>query len=166
MRFLSAVTVIAVVGVALRAQDEPFGHLDGKGVAEWLADGRHTKLDADFPFVDQFGLGWDAPKGPIVDGASIPRFLWSIAGGPFEGKDRNASVVHDVACVRRHREWRNVHRMFYNASLLGGVGKLKAKVMYGFVFFYGPRWSVDSGVRMLRTEDDLLRWRQYYRGQS
>ena len=33
------------------------------------------------------------------------------------------------------------HRMFYNASRCGGVGEVRAKVMYAAVFHFGPRWQ-------------------------
>jgi hypothetical protein len=33
---------------------------------------------------------WVAPAGSVTDGASIPRYLWSLMGGPFEGQYRNA----------------------------------------------------------------------------
>ena len=41
---------------------------------------------------------WTAPKGAKVDGASIPQLFWTPIGGPFEGKYRYASVIHDTEC--------------------------------------------------------------------
>lgn len=100
-------------------------------------------LDA-FSYVDQTGGVWDAPKGSLVDGASIPQAFWTIIGGPFEGDYRNASVVHDVACDLKKRPWRDVHKMFYDAMRCGGVSEKKAKVMYFAVFHFGPRWTLDG----------------------
>ena len=84
-----------------------------------------------------FGNLGAAPAGSEIDGASTPQAFWSIIGGPFDGAYRNASVVHDVACVRKKERWEAVHRMFYDASLCGGVEVTKAKVMYAAVYLFG-----------------------------
>jgi Protein of unknown function (DUF1353) len=41
------------------------------------------------------------PAGAIVGGASIPQVFWSIIGGPFEDKYREASVIHDYYCEQK-----------------------------------------------------------------
>jgi hypothetical protein len=64
-----------------------------------------------------------------------------LIGGPFEGKYRNASVVHDYYCAVRSADWRSVHRVFYRAMLVSGVSVRRAKVMYAAVYFAGPRWD-------------------------
>lgn len=120
---------------------QSFGSFVGKVVAEWLDDGRKMKLVEPFAYVDPNGSRWDAPKGWIVDGASIPRIAWSLIGGPFEGPYRNASVIHDVACEQKQRSWREVHRAFYTAMLAAQVDPIKAKIMYGAVYQFGPRWE-------------------------
>jgi hypothetical protein len=99
------------------------------------------RLLDNFGYIDPKAKLWIAPTDSIVDGASIPQAFWSIIGGPFEGKYRNASVVHDVACERKIESWQSVHRMFYDACRCGGVDPLTAKVMYAAVFHFGPRWS-------------------------
>ena len=60
--------------------------------------------------------------------------------GAFEGKYRQASVLHDVACDRKIEPWEQVHEMFYWAMLASGVSSLKAKIMYAAVYHKGPRW--------------------------
>ncbi|WP_426165205.1 DUF1353 domain-containing protein [Sandarakinorhabdus sp. DWP1-3-1] len=109
--------------------------------ATWLDDGRLMELLSDFGFSDAAGLAWPVPKGARVDGASIPRSLWSIVGGPFEGKYRNASVVHDWYCSVRTRPWQAVHAMFWEAMLVSGVGALQARALYLAVRYGGPRWD-------------------------
>lgn len=104
-------------------------------------DGRTMKLAQPFAFVDAAKLKWNVPKEATVDGASIPRLLWPIIGGPFEGKYREASVIHDWFCDRRSRPWKAVHRMFYEAMLTSGVNAAQARVMYAGVYGGGPRWS-------------------------
>lgn len=97
-----------------------------------------------FAFTEDSGTKWVAPKGSIVDGASIPMIAWSVVGGPFEGKYRDASVIHDVGCTERSRTWEATHLAFYKAMLVGGVPEGKAKVMYAMVYHFGPRWFEGS----------------------
>lgn len=121
-----------------------WGRFVGTVVARWADDGRTMTLVEPFAYEDPRGERWDAPQGAVIDGASIPRGFWSLVGGPFEGRFRNASVVHDVACERRDRPWPDVHRMFYEACRCGGVGAVIAKTMYFAVQHFGPRWSVEE----------------------
>jgi len=122
-------------------EENKFGQFEGKIVATWLDDdGRKMELNKEFAYVDPRGKRWVAPQGSVVDGASIPELFWSVTGGPFTGKYRQASVVHDVACVDKKEPWEDVHLMFYEACLCGGVEEKKAKLMYWAVYNYGPRW--------------------------
>jgi hypothetical protein len=121
-----------------------WGRFVGDVVARWAANGRDMTLVEPFAYVDPRDARWDAPAGAVVNGASIPRAFWSLIGGPFEGQFRNASVVHDVACEARDREWRQVHRMFYEACRCGGVAVAKAKAMYYAVWHFGPRWRIEE----------------------
>jgi len=126
------------------AAGELWGRFDGRVVARWEADGRTMTLLAPFAYVDPRGVRWDAGPGLALDGASIPRAFWTLIGGPFAGEFREASVVHDAACLDRDRPWRAVHRMFYEACRCGGVGAVPAKTMYYAVFHFGPRWHVEE----------------------
>jgi len=121
-----------------------WGRFLGDVVAKWDANGRDMTLVDPFGYVDPHGSRWEAPAGAVVNGASIPRPFWSLIGGPFEGRFRDASVVHDVACVDRDRRWQDVHRMFYDACRCGGVGAGKAGAMYYAVYHFGPRWTVEE----------------------
>lgn len=114
----------------------------GVVTVEWLDDGRSMKLKKEFVYVDQNGKQWTVPKNTIVDGASIPKMFWTTVGGPYEGKYRNASVVHDHYCVTKTETWQDVHLMFYNACITGGTAIIKAKVMYSAVYVGGPRWDI------------------------
>lgn len=65
---------------------------------ELLSDGRNVRVvDRDIRFIDSRGITWIAPVGTETDGASIPRFLWPIIGGPFEGTHRDGAILHDAA---------------------------------------------------------------------
>lgn len=117
------------------------GVIGGPVKAEWLSDGRSMKLLADFSFFDDQGIEWFAPAGSVVDGASIPRWLWSIIGGPFEGKYRDASVIHDVYCKTQTRPSWRVHIMFFQAMRTKKVAICKAIAMYVAVrYIGGPRF--------------------------
>jgi Protein of unknown function (DUF1353) len=100
-------------------------------------------------FIDTGGTHWNAPQGALVDGASNPHAFWSVIGGPFEGRYREALVIHDVACEERGRPWKEVHRAFYNAMRCRGVSELQAKIMYYAVYHFGPRWGFDVSLKKL-----------------
>lgn len=119
----------------------PDAHYTGELMTTWLSDGRLMQLQAPFGFSDAAGLDWPVPAKAQVDGASIPRSLWGIVGGPFEGKYRNASVVHDWYCSIRTRPWESVHKMFWEGMLVSGVGALQARMLYLSVRYAGPRWD-------------------------
>ncbi len=121
-----------------------WGRFDGEVVARWEDDGRQMTLVEDFAYVDPSQVSWAAPAGSVVNGASIPRAFWSLIGGPFEGRFRNASVVHDVACVVRERRWQDAHRMFHDACRCGGVHAAQAAAMYYAVYHFGPRWRIEE----------------------
>src|SRR4029077_11502836 len=92
-------------------------------------------------YTDPKGEVWIAPAGSKVDGASIPRSLWSLMGGPFEGKYRNGSVLHDVAYDQHKRPWQDCDRMFYNAMRCSGVGTVEAGTMYYALYKFGHHWK-------------------------
>lgn len=128
--------------------------------SEWDVDGRRMELLRAFTFTDPSGTTWTAPSGAVVDGASIPQVFWSILGGPYEGEYRDASIVHDHECFIRLRPWRDVHRMFHQACLAGGVRPLKARLMYAAVYLFGPRWTLTSKrsrLAPLRSYDEAIR---------
>jgi len=98
-------------------------------------------LLSELRYTDPAGGIWIAPPGSVVDGASIPRSLWSLMGGPFEGKYRNASVLHDVSYDEHNRPWQDCDRMFYNAMRCSGVGAAEAKTMYYALYKFGHHWK-------------------------
>jgi hypothetical protein len=121
------------------------GRYVGRLVWTPLEDGRLMELIENFGFIDPREEEWHVPKGIHVDGASIPRPLWSLVGSPFTGKYRDASVIHDYYCDVRVRPWRSVHAVFYDAMIASGVNAARAKLMYAAVYYGGPRWP-DSTV--------------------
>lgn len=134
----SALVVSPVVMTRLCAAAP--GTFKGRVVAEWLPDGRRMRLLEPFEYIDPNNRRWPAPAGIIVDGASIPQIFWSLIGGPFEGRYRAASVIHDFYCDTRTRRFREVHRVFYDGMLTAGVDPRRAWVMYMAVDTFGPTW--------------------------
>lgn len=119
----------------------PWGYYTGQPLTKWNPDGRTMTLVSELCYTDPRGAVWVAPAGSVVDGASIPKPLWSFMGGPFEGKYRNASVLHDVAYSQRNRPPEDCDRMFYDAMRCSGVGALEAKTMYYALLRFGWHWK-------------------------
>lgn len=100
---------------------------------EWLTqtgDDRNMKLLEDFTYTDPDGKVWVAPKGNVVNGASIPAALWSTVGSPYTGEYRRASIVHDVACDNPAIQRKDADKMFYFACLAGGCSTAQAELLY------------------------------------
>jgi hypothetical protein len=126
---------------ALAANPRDYGWFEGCVHACWLKDGRHMALLEPLVFHQTQGQRiWTAPVATYTDGASIPPVFWSVIGGPFEGKYRDAAVNHDYECCVQQTPWRDVHRMFYDGMMARGVEFWRAKLMYFAVYFFGPRW--------------------------
>ena len=118
-------------------QSHKWGYYSGPVDTRWENDGRSMTLLNELRYTDPKGVVWIAPAGSKVDGASIPRSLWSLMGGPFEGKYRNASVLHDVAYDQHIRPWQECDRMFYNAMRCSGVSAIEAKTMFYALYRFG-----------------------------
>jgi endonuclease G len=137
---------------AKQAGASNWGHFSGPIETRWEDDGITMVLLNELRYTDPYGEVWIAPAGAHVNGASIPRAFWGVIGGPFEGKYRNASVLHDVAYSEQSRSWEDADRMFYNAMRCSGVGVVTAKTMYYALRRHGRHWKhrqalpVDSGA--------------------
>jgi Protein of unknown function (DUF1353) len=118
-----------------------WGYFSGEPVTRWNPDGRNMTLVTELRYTDPKGEVWVAPAGSVTDGASIPRYLWSIMGGPFEGQYRNASVLHDVAYEKKKRPWQDCDRMFYYAMRCSGVNAVEAKTMFYALYKFGHHWK-------------------------
>lgn len=100
-------------------------------------------------FVDSGNGRWVAPAGTLTDGASIPPIFVPVLGNPRSKEFANAAALHDAYCgvgnedLREYqsRNWRAVHRMFYDALRVGGTDEIRAKIMFAAVWLGGPRWG-------------------------
>jgi hypothetical protein len=150
---------------ARTAEPNPWGYYTGEPETRWNSDGRSMTLLSELRYTDPHGLVWVAPAGSTVDGASIPRSLWSVMGGPFEGKYRNASVLHDAAYDQRNRPWQDCDRMFYNAMRCSGVGAVEAKTIFYALYRFGHHWkfsikrakAVKFGGKMVARAEEIPR---------
>lgn len=138
-----ALITTADIVVTHAAASEP--RFDGEVAVKWVeSDGpdREMMLLAPFSFVDESNVTWNVPRGAIVDGASIPKWLWTLVGSPYVGDYRRASVVHDYFCDVRTKPSDAVHLMFYEAAITGGVSVGGAKILYAGILIDGPRWKI------------------------
>lgn len=154
-----------------RGNEQRHGSFSGEPDTRWCTeDGtpdRRMMLLADFSFCDPDEHAWDAPARSVVDGASIPRALWTLVGSPYTGDYRRASIVHDVACVRAGEDKklrRRADRMFFHACRAGGCSTWEAIVLYlgvriGAAAKDAPAWHAalsteSAGPRIRRSEDE------------
>src|SRR5262245_29816351 len=131
-------------------------------------DDRKMSLLREFSFKDPAAKVWLAPAGSVIDGASIPRALWTVVGSPYTGDYRRASIVHDVACDEAgndKKKRRAADRMFFHACRAGGCSTWESIILYlgvrvGAAAADVPSWhaaiSIESaGPRTRRTADEL-----------
>jgi Protein of unknown function (DUF1353) len=136
-------------------QQNKWGHYSGYVEARWENDGRNMTLLSELRYTDPDGVVWIAPAGSVVDGASIPRSLWSLMGGPFEGKYRNASVLHDVSYDQHTKPWQQCDRMFYNAMRCSGVSGVEAGTMYYALRKFGHHWKAPK-AEPVKVGDEIV----------
>jgi hypothetical protein len=108
------------------------------------------KVIDDFWYRDPNGKTWPAPVGSVINGASIPRPLWSLVGSPYTDDYRLASIVHDVACGNPSIERKEADVMFFHACRAGGCSPLQARWLYA-----GVRVGAWAGAAL--PEDSISR---------
>lgn len=131
----------------------------------WLdtPDGNHRDMLVlkTIIFTDASGKSWRVPPKSVIDGASIPRLLWTFAGSPFVGRYRRASVVHDHFCDLRTELQSKVHLMFKEAMLADGASWWEANSKYAAVEFAGlcpEKIGVTTSKLNLFVENNPLRF--------
>jgi hypothetical protein len=142
VRPLLTAAALLALAVSPALGETYFGHFIGKFVADFSDDGsgRKVTLMEPYSFVDPFGQEWDVTSGYKTDGASVPTALWAIYP-PFTGNYRSAAVIHDYYCDSKARTWQDTHKVFYFAMRAANVDEKTAKIMYGAVYLFGPRWG-------------------------
>lgn len=135
---------LVTIAAGAAAAETNFGRFIGKFVAEFGDDGRKVTLMEPYGFVDPAGQEWNVPDGYQTDGASVPAALWALYP-PFTGNYRSAAVIHDYYCDIKDRSWQDTHKVFYFAMRAAHVDEKTAKIMYGAVYLFGPRWGPGTG---------------------
>ena len=90
---------------------------------------------------EQSGKVIKIPKGYITDGASIPKWAWSIIGGPV-GKYAPAAIVHDYIIEFELYPRKKADKIFLEAMKVLKVPFWKRRIMYRAV-------RINSGWRKL-----------------
>lgn len=154
------VTLIAVLLPNAVFSQEYFGKFDppNPGVTvETPVDPQNDRisyrLTDSLVFTDPNGFDWTAPAGTISDGASIPRWAWSVIGAPFSGRYAISALLHDHYCETRERTSHDTHRSFYYGMRANGVKTVKAKFMYWAVVFGGPDWKILTARKTINLEE-------------
>lgn len=102
----------------------------------WETGDRIMTLLKPFSYTDKNGKEWKVKKDAWLNGATIPRTLWTIVGSPYVGKYRRASIVHDFYVGEgkndnvTYRERRKADKMFYRACRTDGVKQKYATALY------------------------------------
>ena len=124
----------------------------------WITDpdnpDRNMELLEDFSYTDPNGRRWLAPKGSIINGASIPRPLWSSVGSPYTDDYRRASITHDVACNTSGVSRKEADVMFFHACRAGGCGLVQARILYAGVRI--GAWASESLPKHSISSNKLL----------
>lgn len=85
VRFLIAVSSVFLAASLVGAQE-----FRGGFEFRWLStpneSHRRVQLLSEVVFESKDGTLWTVPAGTNVDGASIPRLLWTFAGSPYVGQ--------------------------------------------------------------------------------
>ncbi|MEM9724936.1 MAG: DUF1353 domain-containing protein [Pseudomonadota bacterium] len=87
---------------------------------------------------------WEVPPDACLNGASIPWYVFDFIGNPWTNEYAKPAAVHDYHCEAQLRPWEDVHLAFYNALRASGVGRFRANLMYGAVYWRGPRWATTA----------------------
>jgi hypothetical protein len=143
-KFLLLLLATMCCGVVVAAEPARF---IGKVVVEWLDDDPFIpsmRLVENFGFQDASGKTWMVDKGATLDGRSLPLLFRDMFGVAFLGSYRKTSVLYDHYCRTLSAPWRDVQRLFYNASLAEGVDEGEAKLMYMALYAAGMRWEMKS----------------------
>lgn len=73
---------------------------------------------------------YKVPIGFISDGASIPRFAWTIIGAPWSGRYTKASVIHDYLCETHLIPRKKADKVFLDGMKILKVHWFKRWLMY------------------------------------
>ena len=90
--------------------------------------------------------GLEIPAGFESDGASVPRFFWSIVFPPDDDRALYAAIVHDFVYRTHPYGWtrKDADEAFREFLIRGGVPESRARRAYWGVRLFGG-WAWDEG---------------------
>ena len=95
--------------------------------------------------VESLGYSVTVKKGFDFDGASIPKWLWSIYGSPLNGNYVVASLIHDGLYASQKVSKRVSDKVFLDVMKQLNVGYIKRTSMYLAVKMFGGKdWKEAS----------------------
>ncbi len=101
-----------------------------------------------FSYTTKKGVIHLVPKDFVTDGATIPRFLWSIIGSPFTGLYKKAVLIHDELYFTQKTKRRYADKIFLEIMKYSGVAFWKRIAMYSGVSIGGwYRWNKQKKKR-------------------
>jgi hypothetical protein len=112
----------------------------------------YRKLYNDFYFVIN-GHYFVIKPGFWWDGASIPKFLWGIIGGPWQEDIAPGALIHDVLFGSQVLPRKTANRIMYEVNRLNGMSWTKNQTVYNGLRIGGWKaWQdkTDSQIRGVR----------------
>ena len=95
--------------------------------------------------VESLGYSVTVKKGFDFDGASIPKWLWSIYGSPLNGNYLVASLIHDGLYASQKVSKSVSDKIFFDIMKQSNVGYIKRTSMYLAVEMFGGKdWKEAS----------------------
>ena len=95
--------------------------------------------------VESLGYSVTVKKGFDFDGASIPKWLWSIYGSPLNGNYVVASLIHDGLYASQKVTKSVSDKIFLDIMKQSSVGYTKRTSMYLAVTLFGGKdWKEAS----------------------
>lgn len=97
---------------------------------------------------DADDLAIEVPAGFELDGASVPRLVWTLSGLTPDGLIRAAALVHDYLYQHQGHLPGTLSRvsraasdqLFLDLMLAAGVGNKRARLAYRAVRMFARRW--------------------------
>ena len=89
--------------------------------------------------VESLGYNITVKKGFDFDGASIPKWLWSIYGSPLSGNYVVASLIHDGLYASQKVSKGISDKIFLDTMKQSNVGYIKRTSMYLAVKMFGGK---------------------------
>ena len=99
--------------------------LEGK----FIGKGR-WELSAPFEYHARKSFVIVVPEKFVTDGASIPKFAFSLVGGRWTGKYVRGAVIHDYLYYSQFILRKTADKIFLEAMKYSGVNFVKRRIMY------------------------------------